>query len=242
MKDIDAARIAGLPVFSGASPAQIEAILAEARQTAYPKRHPIFRQGDRAESFWLLLEGRLRAIKLTPEGEQVIVRHVGPGELFGIAVAMGRPVYPATAMPLVDSHALVWPSSAWHRLVERCPPFATAALHAVGDRLSDAHAQVVEMSTQSVERRIAHALLRLAGQAGRPLPSGTEIDMPLSRQDIAEMTGTTLHTVSRILSAWEARGLVGGGRRRIHILDAERLTALASGETTQPDGPESARR
>jgi CRP-like cAMP-binding protein len=83
------------------------------------------------------------------------------------------------------------------------------------------------MSTEQVERRIAHTLLRLVKQAGRKTAQGIEIDFPISRQDIAEMTGTTLHTVSRTLSAWETQGLVEGGRQRIVVCDPHRLFMLA---------------
>jgi CRP-like cAMP-binding protein len=100
-------------------------------------------------------------------------------------------------------------------------------LQTVGSRLQETHARVIEMSTQQVERRVAHALLRLARQAGRKVEQGVEIDFPISRQDIAEMTGTTLHTVSRTLSAWEQQGLVEGGRQRIVLRDPHRLFELA---------------
>jgi CRP/FNR family transcriptional regulator, nitrogen oxide reductase regulator len=87
----------------------------------------------------------------------------------------------------------------------------------------------VEMSTEQVERRVAHALLRLVKQAGRKVERGVEIDFPISRQDIAEMTGTTLHTVSRILSGWEQQGLVESGRQRIVVRDPHKLFGLADG-------------
>jgi len=83
------------------------------------------------------------------------------------------------------------------------------------------------MSTEEVERRIAHALLRLAHQGGRKTEDGVLIDFPISRQDIAQMTGTTLHTVSRIMSAWEKVGLVSSGRQRVVICDPHRLYLLA---------------
>ena len=95
----------------------------------------------------------------------------------------------------------------------RTGALAANALQTVGSRLQEAHTRVVEMSTEQVERRVAHALLRLAKQAGRKVEKGVRIDFPISRQDVAEMTGTTLHTVSRILSAWEAQGWVEGGRQ-----------------------------
>ncbi len=82
---------------------------------------------------------------------------------------------------------------------------------------------MIEISNEQVEQRVAHALLRLAKQAGRKVDAGVEIDFPISRQDVAEMTGTTLHTVSRILSAWEQQGLVEGGRQRIVLREPHKL-------------------
>ena len=134
------------------------------------------------------------------------MRYVAPGEIFGVAPAMGLKQYPATATAVDDSVVLVWPSAAWPRLVAKFPALATNTLQAVGSRLQEIFTRVVEMSTEQVEQRIAHALLRLAKQSGRKVERGVEIDFPISRQDIAQMTGTTLHTVSRILSGWEQAG------------------------------------
>jgi CRP-like cAMP-binding protein len=127
----------------------------------------------------------------------------------------------------VDSVVLAWPSAAWSRLSERFPALATGALRTVGSRLQDAHTRVMEMSTEAVERRVAHAVLRLLKQAGRKTERGIEIDFPISRQDLAEMTGTTLHSVSRILSGWEAQGLVDAGRMRVVVRDPHRLFIIA---------------
>jgi CRP-like cAMP-binding protein len=97
----------------------------------------------------------------------------------------------------------------------------------VGGRLQEAQTRMAEMSTEQVERRIAHALLRLANQAGRKVEGGVKIDFPISRQDIAEMTGTTLHTVSRTLSLWEQQGMVESARQSVVLTDPHRLFALA---------------
>ena len=85
----------------------------------------------------------------------------------------------------------------------------------------------MEMSTQQVEQRIAHALLRLVSQSGRKTDDGIEIDFPITRQDIAEMTGTTLHTVSRLLSAREDEGIVRGGRQKVTVKDPHALMLVA---------------
>jgi CRP/FNR family transcriptional regulator, nitrogen oxide reductase regulator len=122
---------------------------------------------------------------------------------------------------------LAWPSATWPRLVAQFPALATNTLQTVGARLQETHTRVVEMSTQHVEQRIAHALLRLVKQSGKRVDHGVEIDFPISRQDIAQMTGTTLYTVSRTLSAWEARGLVESSRQKIIVREPHKLFVLA---------------
>jgi CRP-like cAMP-binding protein len=103
-------------------------------------------------------------------------------------------------------------------------------MQTIGQRLEEAHTRIREMSTEEVEKRVAHAVLRLSKQAGKPVGTAIKIDFPISRQDIAEMTGTTLHTVSRILSAWEGKGIVEGGRQKLTVTDPQRLLRLAEGE------------
>lgn len=227
MPHLDKSLVASLPVFAGLAPEDLDGILKEAQSIRYPKGANVFQQDEEAHSFFILLHGHLRVMKVTPDGQQVVVRFVTAGDLFGIAMALAQATYPATAQAVVDSVALVWPSAAWPRLVARHPSLAVNTIQTVGSRLQDAHTRVVEISTQQVEKRVAHALLRLAQQAGRKSHDGIQIDFPISRQDIAEMTGTTLHTVSRILSAWEDQELVEGGRQKITIRDPHKLFMLA---------------
>jgi CRP/FNR family transcriptional regulator, nitrogen oxide reductase regulator len=224
---LDTQLIAGLPAFQGFPPADLAQVLAEARPARFAKGAAIFGQGAPAGNFFLLLHGRVRAYRLTPDGQQLVVRFVGPGEMFGIAMAIGSPTYPANAMAVVDSVALVWPAAAWKGLVTRFPTLAINTMHTVGGRLQEAHTRLAGMATQEVARRVAHTLLGLAREAGREVEAGVLIDFPITRQDIAEMAGTTLHTVSRILSAWEQEGLVESGRQRVLLRDLERIRAIA---------------
>jgi CRP/FNR family transcriptional regulator, nitrogen oxide reductase regulator len=227
MAAVDTSLVADLPMFAGFSGEELAEILREARSARYPRNSEVFSQGEDAHSFFLLLHGHVRASKTTPTGEQVVMRYVSPGEIFGVAPAMGLKQYPATGTAVDDSVALAWPSGAWPRLVAKFPALATNTLQAVGSRLQESFTRVVEMSTEQVEQRVAHALVRLAKQSGRKVERGVEIDFPISRQDIAQMTGTTLHTVSRILSGWEQAGLIESGRQRIVLREPEKIFALA---------------
>lgn len=200
--------------------AQERARLCAGAFTRHVRRNEtVFRQGEAAASFFLLLHGRLKVTQLTPGGAQVMVRIVHPGDLFGIVRALGRTDYPGTALAAVDSLLACWPTRLWEGFVATSPHLALGALRMMGQRLDEAQARIRDMSTQTAERRVAHTVLRLAEQAGAPEAGGRRIDFPLSRRDIAELTGTTLHTVSRILSAWQAKGLVTGGRRTLLVRD-----------------------
>jgi CRP-like cAMP-binding protein len=227
MAKVDPSLVAHLPLFAGFKSEELDEILREARSARYPKNSTVFEQGEHAHSFFLLLHGHVRAAKPTPTGEQIVVRYVAPGETFGLAMAIGLTQYPATATAVDDSVVLAWPTATWPRLVQKFPALATNTLQTVGTRLQETHTRVLEMSTQQVEQRVAHALLRLAKQSGKKRDHGIEIDFPISRQDIAQMTGTTLHTVSRILSGWEQLGLIDGGRQRIVLREPHKIFVLA---------------
>ena len=221
------AMVAGLPAFAGLTRADADAVLAGAQSVSLAEGAALFRQDEPAHAFYILTLGHLRVLKVTPDGRQVLVRYMHPGDPGGIAVAVGWKAYPATAVAVVECRLLGWPSAVWPRLVRDYPAMAMNLMQSVGPRLNDTQARVMEMSTETVERRLAHALLRLAERAGRPVASGVEIGFPISRQDLAELSGTTLHTASRIMSAWEERALVEGGRRRVVLRNLVALRLLA---------------
>jgi CRP-like cAMP-binding protein len=232
---LDRTLISQLDAFRGLSSDELDGIVGEARARRYKKSDTLFEQGAVATSFFALLDGRLKVLQTTPDGQQVLVRFVNPGELFGIAAAIGRADYPASAIAAAESIALVWDQRFWHTLVARCPGVAASTLRAVGSRLQEQHSRVREMATQRVERRVAHLLLRLVRQAGRKAASGIEITFPITRQDIAEMTGATLFTVSRVISAWDQRGLTESGRQHLVIRDPHALLRIAEDEAAPPD-------
>lgn len=226
---IDTSLVKSLALFEKMSDADLADILSTANSRRYATGTAVFEQGQTAEQFFVLLHGRLRVTQVNAEGQQTIVRMVNPGDLFGIAKALRRTDYPGTATAVMESIALAWPMASWDVILERHPTLAINAMQTMGQRLQEAHAKVRELSTEEVERRVAHTVLRLASQSGRKEATGVRIDFPVSKQDIAEMTGTTLHTVSRILTAWEAAGLVEGGRQKLLVKDPHRLLLIGDG-------------
>lgn len=224
---VDLARLRQLPPLRELDEAALRPLVARAATRLVPRDSAVFEQGARARSFYLLVEGRLKVTQITADGQQVMLRLVHPGDLFGLARAISRRDYPATARAAVDCIALAWPTAEWDTILAENPRFALFAIRTIGRRLDDAHTRLREMATQEAGRRIAHTVLRMAERAGRPEEGGIRIDFPVSRQDIAEMTATTLHTVSRTISAWEGRGLVRGGRRRLTLIDGPGLRRIA---------------
>ena len=216
-------------MFAGLAVADLNELLAASQTVRLSKNDQFFAQGEDARSFFVLLQGYVRATKATAEGEEIVVRYVAPGEIFGVAPAIGLDQYPATAVAVVDAVALSWPSSQWRTLAAKYPELATNALRTVGARLQDAHTRVIELTSEEVEQRIAHTLLRLAEQAGRPVDQGIEIEFPLRRQDVAQLTGTTFHSVSRVLSSWERLRLVSSEHQRIVLRDSIALSRIAEG-------------
>jgi CRP-like cAMP-binding protein len=220
-------RLANVPLFHGLQQAALARAVGLARSKAVRGGGFFFREGDRADAFFVLTSGRVKMTQLTPEGHQVVLRLVGPGEPFGGVGAFGDPTYPVTAEAVQPSVALVWTSTVLRRLLETEPLMAVNALHVVAGRLHDVECRYRQAMTERVERRVARAILRLVHDAGRRVDAGVEVAFPVSRQDIAEMTGTTLYTVSRLLSAWEERGIVRSGRQRIVLIKPHAVVAIA---------------
>jgi len=218
-----------LTLFAGLETAALEEIVHSARQVHRDRGEAFFRQGEPAVFFHLLLEGRVKLTRLTLKGHRIAVRLVGPGEPFGGVAALRRAAYPATAEALEASVALAWEGRTWRELLRRHPPLALNLLDLLARRLQRLQERYHEQVAERVERRVARALLRLAAWAGRRLEDGSvAIDLPLSRETLAELTGTTLYTVSRLLSRWEAQGLLQAGRERVILRDLQGLAALAS--------------
>jgi CRP-like cAMP-binding protein len=168
MATLDRRLIQSLPVFSAMGEAEFDDVIAHASALRIPMNAAVFEQGQTATAFYVLLHGRLKVVQVTHDGQQVVIRFVNPGDVYGIAKALRREDYPATASALVDSVTLAWPADIWDDFMARHPAFATNVMQMMGQRLQEAHARVKEMSTEEVARRIAHAHPQIGGPIRAP--------------------------------------------------------------------------
>jgi CRP-like cAMP-binding protein len=227
VKKLDESLLTDLPPFRSLARPQIREILDAAQTARFDAGQTVFAEGNAVDRFFLLLDGHVRVQRMTAQGDQIILLHIAPGQLFGIGAALGHKAYPATAVATDDCVVLAWPNRLWPEFIARYDGFATQTYAVVGERLSDMHNVIVEMATKQVEQRIASALLRLITQMGRKVEGGIEIDFPITRQNISDMTGSTLHTVSRLLSAWEKEGIVASERKKITVTAPHQLVLLS---------------
>jgi CRP-like cAMP-binding protein len=229
-----AAFLAGVRLFQDLPADLLREIAARLNPKIVPRGGFVFLEGDPARSLNLLAEGRVKVIRETEEGREIILRQIVPGEIFGGAGGWGESVYPATARAQEDAVVLQLPAAAFTALLRAQPDFALAVIHELGVRLREAEARIRDLQSERVERRLARALLRLSNKTGAQTEQTTAAGVPLTRQDLAELAGTTISTASRTLSTWEQQGLIAAGRERVTILRIDALTALA--EDLPPGG------
>jgi CRP-like cAMP-binding protein len=216
-----------IDIFDQIPSQDLETIASAATLKEFNKNDYLFHQGDPADQFCLLMSGKVKLTQITEEGQQVILRYVGPGEAFAVIAVLRKIPYPVTATAVEQVKLLSWGEQTMLGLMERYPRLAINSLSLLATQIQEFQDRFRELATERVERRIARALLRLAKQTGRKTDQGILIDFPLTRQDLAEMTGTTLYTVSRTLSQWEKDGLVSSQREQVTLLSPHQLVVIA---------------
>ncbi len=219
--------LAGLDLFKGLSRDELERMVAAARRKYLQDGNYYFMQGDPSDLIYVLVEGRVRLSQGGEDGSQVLMRVIEAPHLFGVVGMTSGEVYPVSALSAGDSRALYWSKQEMMAFVLSIPRLALNTMGIMAGQVTEFQERFRQMATERVERRLARALLRLASQSGRKIDEGVLIDFPLSRQDLAEMCGTTLFTVSRTLSQWESQGLVITGRERVVVHYPHGLVRIA---------------
>lgn len=191
-----------------------------------------FMQGDETKYLYILTSGQVKLMQSNPNGQQVNLRTIYPWQMFGAlgAVRTDGAAYPASAQTLEDSTALAISSLFLRSMLETRPYLSFDLMNLMTSYIQEMQARYRELATEKVEQRVANALVRLTGQAGIRSDKEAGIELSFSRQDVAEMTGTTLYTVSRLLSDWERKGILKTGREKIAIINPHELVRIADGQ------------
>lgn len=219
--------LGSIDIFNQLSTQDLDEIASSATHREYEKNTYLFHQGDQAHRFFVLVKGKVKLTQVTEGGQQIILRYVSPGEAFAVIAVLSKIPYPVTASTVNNIALLSWEDQDMLDLMKKYPQLAINSLSLLANRIQEFQDRFRELATERVERRIARALLRLANQTGRKIDQGILIDIALTRQDLAEMTGTTLFTVSRTLSQWEKDGLVSSQREQVTILTPHQLVVIA---------------
>jgi CRP-like cAMP-binding protein len=195
---------------------------------SYGKGEAIFREGDPSEMFFTVASGRVKIIKALPNGREVLLETFGPGDPFGAVAAYdGRP-FPASAIAIEPTSALLLPRHEFFALLERHPTLVRGLLSGLTQRLVELTARLGELSGGRVETRLARLLLKLADTNGRPERGGIFIPLALSRQELADMTGTTIESCIRVMSRWAKEDIVRTEREGFVVVDRAALEDAAS--------------
>jgi CRP-like cAMP-binding protein len=217
-----------VPFFTALSPEDISAINRLFRPEGYTAGETIYLSGDPAKRLYVVATGKVKLLRHTLGGQDVLLDILAPGEFFGSLSILGDDQYADTAQAHTSGCVLGIGAEDFQTILQTYPTVAIATLTIMAQRLQSAHETIRQLSAFPVAQRVASVLLKLAEKLGEQTDEGLLIQMPLARQDLADMTGTTLETVSRVMSDFHKQGLIRSGRQWVAISDLAALSAAAT--------------
>ena len=181
----------------------------------FSRGEEIFREGSPPEFSYLIVTGRVKIFKITPAGRDIILELFSAGDLFGAIAAYRGIPYPASAAALEDATLLQVPQKKFFMLLEQHPSLVRGLLLSLTQR-------VVQLTN-----RFARLFLKLADEVGKSGPEGQVVPLALSRQELADMTGTTIETCIRLMSRWSKEGIVRTEKDGFVLLDRKTLEQVS---------------
>jgi CRP/FNR family transcriptional regulator, nitrogen oxide reductase regulator len=216
------------PVFRRLAPGDRQTIARAAHVRRYDRGTTIFEQGNPSDAFYTIAAGRVKIFKMTPAGKDLILEVFGPGDPLGAVAAYdGRP-FPASAVAMEDTTCVIIPRSVFFQLLEQHPTLVRGLLLGLTVRLVELTNRLAELSGGRIESRLARLFLKLGREMGRADRGGTFVALPLTRQELADLTGTTIETCIRIMSRWNKEDVVRTEKDGFVILDRAALESLAA--------------
>jgi CRP/FNR family transcriptional regulator len=195
---------------------------------SYGKKETIFSEGEQPEWFYIVVKGKVKVTKLSHEGKEIILEVISPYDIFGGVAVLRNFPYPANAVAMEDSEVLKISRKNLMRLVDRFPNLMYCIALQLGDRMKSSYDSLKNIALERVEARIAALLLKLSNKVGVDTDEGVLIDMRLTKQDVADMVGTTVETSIRTFSKFKKQGLLTDSDGKIIIKDREGLMSFSS--------------
>jgi CRP/FNR family transcriptional regulator len=217
-------------VFAGLPAGDLQLLATAAREEPCRAREYVFHEGDPARWLCFVRSGHLRIVRHSRTGKDVVLEVLGPGEVFGGVAVIERRPYPASAQAMEPSVVVKIPADVVIALAERHPSIVREMALLIGRRLRAAHDSVRSLSVEPAESRLAAALLRIADREGIRTARGVELPFHLTRQSLADMSGTTVETAIRVVSRWVRDELVEDRAGHLVVRDPGALRELAEGE------------
>jgi CRP-like cAMP-binding protein len=215
------------PIFSRLSPEDRRTIASVAAVRVFHRGDVIFEQDSPSDAFYAIAAGRVKIFKMMPSGKDIILEVFGPGDPLGaVAAYMGRP-FPAAASALEDTTCVVIPRPAFFRLLEEKPSLVRGLLLGLTTRLVELTNRLAEMTGGRIEPRFARLFLKLSAQMGKADRGGTFVPLALTRQELADLTGTTIETCIRIMSRWSKEEIVRTEKDGFVVLNRGELERIA---------------
>jgi len=195
-------------LYRNLSPEDQRRLAAVSVAKGYEKGDVIFAEGDRPDFLVTIARGRVKVVKTILSGKEIILEIFGPGDPVGAVVAYeGRP-YPASAVALEATECILVRRNEFFGFFEGHPSFVRGFLTGMAQRIVELTRRIPEVAGGRVETRLANLFLKLADRMGEPRPEGRLVPLPLTRQELADLTGTTIETCIRIMSRWGREGIV----------------------------------
>ena len=216
-----------LPFFDGLAAQDVAAICGVFHDHGYAPGAPVYTAGQSSTRLYAVAAGRVKLVRVGASGQGFLIDMLGEGEFFGSLATIGEELYSDSALAHTQSCVLAIDSNDFQAILARHPSVALRLVGILADRLRLAHEQLEKLGGLGVEGRIAYTLLRLAKKFGEPRRSGTLIQLPLSREDLGEMAGTTMESASRAISRFSREGIIRTGRRWFAVADLRRLSHAA---------------
>ena len=221
--------LAQVSLFRRVSPEDRERVAEVSRLAEYARGEVIFEEGDASDHFFIVVSGRAKVFKHSPDGHGVILEMFGPGGPLGAVAAYESRPYPASAAALEPTTCLLIPRQAFFALLEKHPSRVRGLLGSLSLRLVELTTRLAEMTGGRVEVRLARLFLKMAEQMGKPERGGVFIPLSLSRQELADLTGTTIETAIRTMSRWGRDGVIRTEKDGFVVLDQAALEAFGAG-------------